>query len=200
MFIRNESFREFIRYYPIVTTLIMIHISLFLLMALPTALGSFFFEKFVGINLFIANGELWRLVTPIFAHKHFTHMLFNSFSLVLFGPALERMLGKLKFSFVYLICGLIANVATFIIKPLTYVHLGASGAIFGLFGFYIAMIVFQKNRLSHENKQIILTITVIGLIMTFLQANINVTAHITGMIAGFIIGRIFIAMGIFSNS
>lgn len=192
MFVRYESFNEFVRYYPIVTALIAIHIVLYILMAMPISIGSFIFEKSVGINLFIANGEYWRLITPIFAHKHFSHMLFNSFSLVLFGPGLERMLGKARFILVYLASGIIANIATFIVKPLTYVHLGASGAIFGLFGYYIALIVFQKNQLSHENRQIIITISVIAVIMTFFQANINVTAHIAGLVAGFSIGSIFL--------
>src|SRR5699024_10307837 len=108
----------------------------YLLMVLPFAMGDVVFEQLVGVNILVAHGEVWRLVTPIFLHKGFTHLLFNSFSLVLFGPGLERILGKGRFLLVYLSAGVFANIATFFIQPPTYIHLGASGAIFGIFGYY----------------------------------------------------------------
>lgn len=190
MFFRTESFQQFIRYYPVVTTLLAIHIILFLLMALPGFFGAFVFESVVGVNLYISNGEIWRLFTPIFAHKQFSHLLFNSFALFLFGPPLEQRLGIQKFLFIYLAAGIVANIATFFLMSPTYVHLGASGAIFGLFGYYVAIILLQKERISHDDRQTIITITVLGLVMTFLQANINATAHIVGLLAGFIIGAV----------
>jgi rhomboid protease GluP len=190
MFTRTESFREFIRLYPIVSIIITIHITLYLLTALPIFPNIWFFETFSGVNLYIMEGEFWRLITPTFMHSGFSHMLFNSFSLLLFGPALERMLGGGRFLFVYLISGLIANIATLLLEPLTYMHVGSSGAIFGLFGYYISMIMFRKNMLSQQNTQIIMTICVISLIMTFLQPNINITAHLFGLLGGFLIGAI----------
>jgi membrane associated rhomboid family serine protease len=124
-------------------------------------------------------------------HGGFTHALFNSFSLVLFGPALERLLGKGKFVLVYLVSGVLANVATLLLEPLTYVHVGSSGAIFGLFGYYISIILIRKHMLSQQNSQIILAICALSLIMTFLQPNINITAHIFGLAGGFLLGAIF---------
>lgn len=188
MFTRTESFKEFIRYYPIVSFIISIHIVLYLLIDLPFFPNGWLFESLAGVNLYIVDGEYWRLVTPIFIHASFPHMLFNSFSLVLFGPALEQIVGKGKFIFVYLTAGVAANIATLVIQPLTYIHVGASGAIFGLFGFFMALIKFKKDLISRNNSQIIITITIIGVIMTFLQPNINVTAHLFGLLAGFLIG------------
>ncbi|CAH2714508.1 Rhomboid protease GlpG [Neobacillus rhizosphaerae] len=190
MFTRTESFREFIRFYPVVSTIITIHLALYLLTVLPIFPNYWFFETLSGVNLYIMEGEYWRLITPIFMHSGFTHMLFNSFSLVLFGPALERILGGGRFLFVYLLSGLIANVATLLLEPLTYTHVGSSGAIFGLFGYYIAIIMFRKHWLSKQNSQIILTLCVISLIMTFLQPNINITAHLFGLFGGFLLGAI----------
>ena len=190
MFTRTESFREFIRFYPIVTIIITIHILLYLLTVLPIFPNIWFFETFSGVNLYIMEGEFWRLITPTFMHSGFSHMLFNSFSLLLFGPALERMLGGGRFLFVYLVSGLIANIATLFLEPLTYMHVGSSGAIFGLFGYYFSMIMFQKRMMSRQNSQIIITILVISLIMTFLQPNINITAHLFGLLGGFLIGAI----------
>lgn len=195
MFTRTESLKEFIRYYPVVSLIIIIHIVLYLFTVLPIFPKTWLFEHFAGVNLYIVEGEVWRLVTPIFLHSGFPHMLFNSFSLVLFGPGLERMLGKRMFILLYLATGILANVATLILKPLTYTHVGSSGAIFGLFGIYLAMTMFRRELLTRENSQVILTIAAIGLIMTFLQPNINVTAHIFGLISGFILGAISLGRG-----
>ncbi|KAB2328577.1 rhomboid family intramembrane serine protease [Cytobacillus depressus] len=192
MFIRTESFKEFLRFYPIVSIIIFIHLVLYVISKIPWVPHLWMYENFAGVNLYIADGEYWRLLTPVFLHSDFTHMLFNSFSLVLFGPALERILGKGKFIFVYLIAGIAANIATFLIEPLTYIHVGSSGAIFGLFGYYASIILFRKDLMSKANSQLILTITIIALIMTFLQPNINITAHFFGLLAGFLLGIAFL--------
>lgn len=192
MFVRTESFRQFIRLYPVVTAIAAIHIAIFLAINLPFFPQKLIFEKMAGVNILIQMGEYWRLVTPIFVHAAFTHLLFNSFSLVLFGPALERALGKFQFMIVYLACGIAANIATLILKPPYYTHIGASGAIFGLFGIYLAVIFFKKEAMPQQGKQVILPIAALGVIMTFFQANINITGHISGLIAGFLIGAVLI--------
>lgn len=188
MFTRTESFKEFLRFYPIVSVIVAIHITLYLLTILPIFPNLWFYEHFAGVNLYIAKGEYWRLLTPVFMHGSFSHMLFNSFSLILFGPALEQMLGKGKFIFIYILSGIAANLATYLIEPLTYVHVGSSGAIFGLFGYFAAITVFKKELISKANSQTIITITVVALIMTFLQPNINIIAHLFGLLAGFLLG------------
>lgn len=194
MFTRSESFKQFLRHYPVVSIIVSIHIVLYLLTILPFLPNTWLFEHFAGVNLYIIEGEYWRLITPIFMHSGFSHVLFNSFSLVLFGPALEQILGKGKFIFVYVAAGVAANAATLLLEPLTYIHVGASGAIFGLFGFFAAIITFRKDMISYANSQLILTITIISVIMTFLQPNINVVAHLFGLLAGFLIGA-----GLLSN-
>ncbi|WP_394236593.1 rhomboid family intramembrane serine protease [Niallia oryzisoli] len=190
MFTRTESFKEFIRYYPVVSVIVSIHIILYLVTSLPIFPNSLLLELLTGVNLYIWQGEIWRLVTPIFLHSGFSHVLFNSFSLVLFGPALERLLGRFRFTWVYLATGVSANLATLLIEPVTYIHLGASGAIFGLFGMYISLIVFRKHLLSKDNRQLITTIAVISIIMTFLQPNINIISHLFGFLSGFLIGAL----------
>ena len=188
MFTRTESFREFIRFYPVISIIIAIHFLYICIIALPIFPNFWFKATFSGVNLYIMEGEYWRLITPIFMHGGFAHVLFNSFSLVLFGPALESLLGKGRFILVYLVSGILANVATLTLEPLTYVHVGSSGAIFGLFGYYISIILFRKHMLSQQNSQLILTICALSLIMTFIQPNINITAHIFGLLAGFLLG------------
>lgn len=194
MFVRNEDFGSFLRSYPIVSGIVAIHLILFLWMFLfPSLGGNVLLMLGIGHNLSVAQGELWRLVTPIFMHVSPGHFIFNSFSLVLFGPALERLLGKGRFIGVYLLTGILANVATFFIGGLTYPpHLGASGAIFGLFGVYLYMSLYRKDLIDRDNSQLVMTILVIGLIMTFVNPRINIYAHIFGFIAGAALAPIFL--------
>ena len=182
MFVRNEDFRSFIRYYPIISILIGIHILLFVLVNL---FGMYSILRLgVGYNRAIEIGEYWRLVTPIFLHGGFAHVLFNSFSLYLFGPALEQMLGKTKFLVGYFGAGIIANIATFYLQDSNFSHVGASGAIFGLFGIYFYMAFYRKELIDQANSQLILMILGIGLVMTFVSPNINILGHLFGFIGG----------------
>ncbi|SIS56789.1 rhomboid family intramembrane serine protease [Salimicrobium flavidum] len=186
MFLRTESFNDFLKFYPVIAFIIAVHILLWLMMdvlSLPFAVE--WKQLGVGNNYLISQGEYWRLITPIFLHAGLSHTLFNSFSLVLFGPALERMLGKTKFILAYLLAGIAGNIGTYAADPGAYYsHLGASGAIFGLFGIYAYMLFARKELLDQVSSQIIGVIIVLGLIMTFLQPNINVLGHLFGFIGG----------------
>lgn len=194
MFIRTESFKEFLRFYPLVSIIIAINIVMWLLTGLfSLPLGRAILQWGIGINALVDQGQYWRLVTPVFLHGGLFHLLFNSFALVLFGPALEQMLGRFKFLAVYLFTGIAGNFFTYIIDPAAYYpHLGASGAIYGLFGLYAYMVVFRKDLIDPSSAQIVTVIIVIGLVMTFLRPGINVSAHIFGLIAGVALGPVIL--------
>ncbi|WP_172370718.1 rhomboid family intramembrane serine protease [Sporosarcina jiandibaonis] len=186
MFTRTESFSEYIRFYPIVTIFLFINISLFLITLLP-GIGVIVQTSGIGINYLIADGEWWRFVTPMFLHGGFMHILFNMFCLFVFGPELEKLTGKMRFITLYMLSGIFANVATYFFQDLGYAHLGASGAIFGMFGAFGALVYYTKHAMP-QLRQIILPIIVISVIMTFIGPNINATAHIAGLVVGFLIG------------
>jgi rhomboid protease GluP len=192
MFIRDESFQTFIRRYPIVTFLTAVHIVVFLLINF-TPFSTSLYHLMVGSNYYIAAGEYWRLLTPIITHEAAGHLIFNSFSLILFGPALERILGKFRFIFGYVGAGLIANVATLLMLPLSYAHIGASGSIFGLFGIYVYMLYNHRQYIDRANTQILLVVLGISLVSTFLNARINVLGHLFGLIGGAALAPIILA-------
>ncbi|MDY0939571.1 MULTISPECIES: rhomboid family intramembrane serine protease [Priestia] len=187
MFVRTENAAEFKRFYPVTFTLICIHIALWLLAALPSHLAESFIHQLIGVNSLISQGDYWRLFTPIFLHLSFSHLLFNSFSLFLLGPGAERILSSYKFLLFYLTCGLLGNIVTFLIQSSFYSHVGASGAIFGLLGFYLYLVIKQKHMLSKSNQQIIVVFLIIGLLSGLLTPGTNNTAHFGGGIAGFLL-------------
>lgn len=192
MFFRTEkSIKEFFKKYPIVSILAIINVGLwFIVNFLKLPFGLKLYDLGIGHNLSVLLlDEYWRLFTPIFLHADLSHVAFNTFTLILFGPALEKMLGKFKFISIYLITGIIGNLGTFIVDIHSITpHLGASGAIYGLFGVYIYMVLFRKDLISKQDSQIIITILVLGLVMSFIRPNINISAHLFGFLSGFIIG------------
>lgn len=186
MFLRTESFSQYLRLYPVVSTLIALNLIIHILTWIP-GIGDLLYYYGVGSNFLIKAGEWWRFITPMFLHGGLMHLLFNMFSLFLFGPELERLTGKVRFITIYLLAGLFGTAATYFLQPLDYLHVGASGAIFGIFGAFGALLYYGRRSLP-QLRQIILPIIVISIVMTFLTPNVNATAHIAGMITGFLIG------------
>ncbi|RAK15683.1 membrane associated rhomboid family serine protease [Anoxybacillus vitaminiphilus] len=184
MFLRTENVQTFVRLYPTVSSIIVTHVICWTFFSIETTFANFLLEKLIGINVYIRMGEYWRLFTPLFLHLHFGHMMINSLSLILFGPALEKMLGTCKFIIVYIWSGTFANVATLFFLPPLYSHLGASSAIFGLFGVYIYLIIIHKNIIDRRHAQIIITSLCIGIVMTVTNPNINTIAHTFGFLGG----------------
>lgn len=186
MFLRTESFSQYLRLYPVVSTLIALNLVIYIVTWIP-GIGDLLYYYGVGSNFLIEAGEWWRFITPMFLHGGLMHLLFNMFSLFLFGPELERLTGKVRFITIYLLAGFFGTAATYFLQPLDYLHVGASGAIFGIFGAFGALLYYGRRSLP-QLRQIILPIIVISIVMTFLTPNINATAHIAGMITGFLIG------------
>ncbi|KON67287.1 membrane protein [Peribacillus butanolivorans] len=192
MFTRTESFREYTTSYRAVTVLILIMMFVFVLILFPIFPGNVLFYYGTGVNLYIADGQWWRLITPIFLHSTFSHLLFNGFSLAIFGPSLEKFLGSFKFTILFIATGILANIATFLVKPLTYSHIGSSGAIFGLLGFFLYLVMFNKSNFSNNEKNTIYTLTGIAIIMTFIQPQINVVGHLAGLVTGVLTAPLYL--------
>lgn len=189
MFIRRENFKQYIKLYPIVSSIIAINFIVFIITLIP-GIGKDILYAGMSVNAFIAAGEWWRIITSMFLHAGFTHVLFNMFSLFLFGPELEKIAGKMRFLTIYFLSGIFGIAATFLFKDPYYASVGASGAIYGIFGAFAALVYYTRN-LFPQLKQIILPLIVISVIMTFLTPGINITAHLGGLATGFILGIVY---------
>ena len=172
---------------PIVTyTLLAITVLIFL-----AQLGT---ETFLGIDLpavyglkvnqFIADGQLWRLFTPIFLHGDIIHIGFNMYALFRIGPQMERYYGHSRFLGLYLLSGFGGNVFSFMLTDSP--SLGSSTAIFGLIAaqgifFYHNREVFGPAVRRALNS--IISIAVINLLIG-LSPGIDNWGHVGGLIGG----------------
>lgn len=189
MFIRRENFKQYITLYPVVSSIIAINLIVFVLTLIP-GFGEELLFAGMSVNGLIAAGEWWRIITSMFLHAGFMHVLFNMFSLFLFGPELEKIAGKMRFLTIYFLAGIFGVAATFATQDAYYASVGASGALYGIFGAFGALVYYTRH-LFPQLRQIILPLIVISIIMTFLTPNINIAAHLGGLITGFILGVVY---------
>jgi len=133
----------------------------------------------------VAQGQEYRLLTSAFLHEHGfggfgpLHIIFNMWALILVGPALERLLGRLRFVALYVLSALGGAVLFYLLAPVNELGLGASGAIFGLFGAWFVV----ARRLRVDSRSIVFLI-VLNLVISFAVAGIAWQAHVGGLITG----------------
>lgn len=134
----------------------------------------------------VAQGDWYRLLTSAFLHEPpglgigLTHIIFNMWALIVVGPALERVLGRIRFLAVYLVSALAGSVLFYLLEPPNHFAIGASGAIFGLFGAWFVL----AKRLRLDTRQVVLLI-VLNLGITFLfRHTIAWEGHVGGLITG----------------
>lgn len=135
------------------------------------------------LTMGVADGEWYRLVTSMFTHQEIWHIGFNMLSLWFLGGPLEAALGRARYLALYFVSGLSGSALAYLLASPITETLGASGAIFGLFG---ATAVLMR-RLRYDMRPII-ALLVINLIFTFGWSNISWQAHIGGLVAGVITG------------
>ena len=140
-------------------------------------------------GLSISRGEYWRLLTPIFMHIGFFHLVVNSFGLIVFGPIMEKIFGPTRFLLIYIMTGIWGNIFSFISG--ISVGAGASGALFGVAGSYAAYLYLNKDDLGKFGRESLVGlswIVGINIIFGFTVSGIDNSAHLGGLISGIIIG------------
>jgi membrane associated rhomboid family serine protease len=132
--------------------------------------------------------EPWRMLTSIFIHESPLHVLLNMYSLFLVGPALESMLGRVRYLALFLVAGFGGSVGVLLIGTPTEAVLGASGAIFGLFGAYFII----ARRLGGNATQFLVVI-VLNLVIGFIPGfGIAWQAHVGGLITGIALAFVYL--------
>lgn len=135
----------------------------------------------------VADGQLYRLLTSAFLHYGPMHLLLNMWALYVVGPPLEGLLGRTRFSALYLLSALGGSVTVYLLAPLNTATVGASGAIFGLFG---AMLIVGK-RLRMDIGWVA-GIILINLVFTFTIPGISWQGHLGGLITGLLVAGAYV--------
>ena len=130
----------------------------------------------------VADGEYYRLLTAAFLHAGVFHILMNMFALAQLGPVLEAALGRLRFVALYVLSALGGSVLSYLLSDPRQLGVGASGAIFGLFGAYYVVV----RRLGGETRSI-LVLLLINLVITFTVPIIDWRAHLGGLVTGAVV-------------
>jgi membrane associated rhomboid family serine protease len=138
-----------------------------------------------GALIGVGAGQWYRLLTSAFVAPGglgglgFLDIAFNMWALIIVGPALERMLGSARYLAVYLLSAIGGGVFLYYLVPLNQPALGASGAVFGLFGAWF--VVSRRLRLDSRG---IVGLIVINLVLGFVVPRIAWQDHIGGLITG----------------
>ena len=180
---------------PAIKNLLIINIIVFLGTEL---IGERMYALFALFPLGSSYFRWWQFVTHMFMHGNFAHIFFNMWSLIVFGPVLERMWGSKKFLLYYFVCGLGAAACHELVlslQPLSNIPtVGASGAIYGLllgFGMlypnYVLTLVFPP--VSLKAKWFVVIFAAIELVTGILGTSDGVAhfAHLGGMLFGLIL-------------
>lgn len=175
---------------PVVTySIIAVTLAVFVLQLIP-GLGITDRLLYAGAYSYPGGFQPWRLLTSVLVHSPslIFHVLLNMYTLWIFGPILEGLLGRGRFLTLYALGGLAGSVGVLLLSSPLQPVVGASGAIFGLMG---AFLVIQR-RLGGNSTQL-LVLVAINLVIGFLPGtNIAWQAHVGGLIGGALIGLIFV--------
>lgn len=167
--------------------LIFVNVLCFLISRLTT---TDIFTSFALNGHYVKLGEYYRLITATFLHADLFHLLFNMYALYLIGSQLEGFYGKVKYLIIYLTSGILGSLLSLAFLGQNW-SLGASGAIFGLFGSLLYFGYHYRVYLGTVIKTQILPIIVLNLVIGFIIPGIDVVAHLGGLIGG-----IFISMAV----
>jgi membrane associated rhomboid family serine protease len=144
------------------------------------------YDPVIKARVGVALGDWYRLISSAFLHEPLTtgfgifHIAFNMWALYIVGPALEPVLGRARFLAVYLVSALGGSVAYYVIAPPDAgPAIGASGAIFGLFGAY-----FILGRRLRADVRMVVVLIAINLVISFTVSGIAWQDHVGGLIAG----------------
>lgn len=137
------------------------------------------------------HGQPWRLLTNVFVHAGISHLLLNGFSLWLLGVLIEARVGPWRFLAVYLASGIAGSLATLWYHQAEGVNsVGASGAIFGLYGFLLVLLLSKKMVLDKSDRRAMLGLViylVLSNLLSGLSEGIDNMAHLGGLLMGLLI-------------
>ncbi|WP_338232459.1 rhomboid family intramembrane serine protease [Companilactobacillus muriivasis] len=170
---------------------------------LAVTIGVFIVESVVGgsqnyqtlllmgakTNNLVQAGQWWRLITPIFLHIGIFHIFMNGFTLLYVGQILEPMVGHWRFFVIYMLSGIMGNLASFAFGANNVISAGASTSLFGMFAAFLALgLIYRENRFLRELGKSFLGLIAINLLMDLTMSGIDIWGHVGGAVGGLLLG------------
>ena len=167
---------------PVTRILIGINVAVFAVQFLSVAVGDLI--ALGGVTTAIAQGEYWRLFTAMFLHAGILHLAFNMLALWVGGSVLEMLAGRGKYLIIYFVAGVAGNVAAYALSPSNAATVGASGAIFGIFGALFLYSLHNRGTAAGQALRSMGTVILINLLISFVVSGISWQAHVGGLLGG----------------
>jgi membrane associated rhomboid family serine protease len=197
-FPQYQSRRPAITLSPVVLTLIIINIAVFILELFAGGSTNALTLHRLGeldTRLVIYRHEYWRLIAALFLHYGPIHIFFNLFALLLLGPPLERQIGHVYFAACYLVSGLGSSLAVVWLTRLRLLApfelVGASGCIMGVVGTWAGFLLRHRHLpLARQRLRNIFIIILMQLVFDLVTPQVSMAAHLGGLVTGFLLGLI----------
>lgn len=147
----------------------------------------------LSVESILIKRDYWRIVTAMFLHSGTNHLFSNMIILFFVGAIIEKEIGHIKFALLYLLSGICGNLLSLLSKVMTVdsYSIGASGAVFGLDGALLAMVLFWDRKLLQVTPVRVVAMIFLSIYGGFASENIDNAAHVGGLAAGFLLGCIF---------
>lgn len=131
----------------------------------------------------VSHGQVWRLLTCAFLHGGLIHILCNMYALYAIGPQVEILFGRVKYIIIYFFSAIGGSLLSYKCSP-NNLSIGASGAIFGLFGAMVVFVLKYKDRIPKKVLNNLFGVIILNLLIGFNLQGIDNFGHIGGLLAG----------------
>ncbi len=179
---------------PVITiALVSVNVVVFLMCSLDG--GELYDRGRLDVFDVLINGEYGRILWAMFFHSGMSHIFNNMLILFFLGSMIERELGHIKYGVLYLASGIGGNLLSLWAKVVNNDisgSLGASGAIFGLDGVLLAMVLFSGRRMENVTPARVMLMVLYSLYSGFTGQNIDNAAHVGGLVTGFLAASVMI--------
>jgi membrane associated rhomboid family serine protease len=149
-----------------------------------------------NLNPYTVGGQYWRLFSSMFLHFGVLHLAVNMFGLWMLGRYLETAIGSIRFILLYFICGVVAGLASLFFNVYV-ISAGASGAIFGLYGYQLGALLIGNLHDKEVLKNVLINFAVFVVVNTLIAGgfNVDVSGHLGGGLTGLLIACIQMQFG-----
>lgn len=190
---RRASLKRTLSQSPVTWLFIAINVAIFVVISIQghafmgAAQDSPLLQRSVLIPFAMVEGEYWRVITSGFIHFGLMHLLFNMYALWVLGRDVEIALGSARFGALYWLSLLAGSASVLWFSPPNVATAGASGAIFGLMGAELIVLLRLKLKVTG-----FVTVLILNVVMGFTLPGISIQAHLGGFAAGLIVATAFV--------